>query len=416
MTTSSERPVVDFDHHSEAYTAHALQWSREMQQKHPVAWSPHYGGFWVLSGYEEVFTAARDPERFSSFHDVSPELPGPRGYQGNAIPPMATQLLPPEIDPPQHTDQRARLISLFTPQMVDPWLKGFQDVTDFCLDRCIESGEIDFVDDFAILQLTLSTCLFMGLPTEGKLDWANTIKQQPQMRPDDPDYDRIVVKGWQDIHDELTAVAADRRKNPTGDIISKIVHAFEPGREYEIVSILKTVFAGGVETTAAVLSNTLVYLDENRAARQKLIDDPGILPKAREEFMRHFTPVGGLARTATKDTVLNGQKIAEGDRLFMWFHAANHDPAKFTNPGEVILDRNPNAHVSFGLGPHRCIGSNVARKNFDILLNTVLRRMPDYALIQDRVQRYKSTGQSNSYSRLPARFTPGPRIGPEFKL
>jgi cytochrome P450 len=300
--------------------------------------------------------------------------------------------------------------------MVDPFVKDFQDVADFCLDRCIETGEIDFVEDYAILQLTLSTCILMGLPTEGKVAWANTIKQQPQMKPEDPDYDRIVVKGWQNIHDELTSVSRERRKNPTGDVISKVVNAFEPDREYEVVSILKTIFAGGVETTAAVLSNALVYLDKNHAARKSLTENPELMMRAREEFLRHFTPVPGLARTATKDTVLSGQRICEGERLLMWFYGANHDPAKFANPDDVVLDRNPNAHVSFGLGPHRCIGSNVARKNFDVLLNTVLRRVPDYALIHDRVQRYRSTGQSNSYSRLPARFTPGRRIGPQFKL
>jgi cytochrome P450 len=150
----------------------------------------------------------------------------------------------------------------------------------------------------------------------------------------------------------------------------------------------------------------LWWLEEHPEQRQRLIDEPALMEHATEEFLRVFTPVPALARTATTDVELGGQQLCEGDRVLMSFAAANRDPAVFDEPDEAKLDRFPNPHTSFGLGIHRCIGSNLARSWFQLMLRGVLDRMPDYTIDRGAARRNHSIGIINGFINMPATFTP----------
>jgi cytochrome P450 len=134
-----------------------------------------------------------------------------------------------------------------------------------------------------------------------------------------------------------------------------------------------------------------------------------MIPAATEEFLRYFSPVHAFSRTVARDTELDGQKLHPGERVLLCFGSANRDDAQFPEPDTFVPDRFPNRHVAFGLGKHRCIGSTLARHEFAVMLEEVLRRVPDYKLDRARMKRYPSIGIVNGYVTMPGRFTPGQR-------
>jgi len=178
----------------------------------------------------------------------------------------------------------------------------------------------------------------------------------------------------------------------------------------EVTSILITTLGGGIDTTTALIANALVYLHHHPEHRGRLARDESFVTSFCEEMLRYYSPVQGFARTVTTDTDLGGCALRRGDRVFLSWAAANHDPLVFDRPEEIIPERFPNRHTSFGVGAHRCVGSTLARAEFGVVLREVLLRMPDYSLADGAV-RYSNIGTANGWHRLPARFTPGRRVG-----
>jgi cytochrome P450 len=176
--------------------------------------------------------------------------------------------------------------------------------------------------------------------------------------------------------------------------------------------VLWNLVGGGLDTTTSLTSLSLLHLGTHPEDRRRLIDEPGLVHGATEEFLRFFTVNETLTRTVTADVELGGQQLARGDHLMMSWLSANRDESVFDRPDEVILDRAPNPHLAFGSGPHRCIGMHMARTMFQVLIREVLTRIPDYEVDLDRTQLYAGNPELNGVVRMPVRFTPGPRLGP----
>ena len=155
----------------------------------------------------------------------------------------------------------------------------------------------------------------------------------------------------------------------------------------------------------AAISNTLLYLSEHPDVRQRLIDDPGLIPLAVEEFLRFEAPVHASSRTVTTDTEVGDQKISAGEKVYILWASANRDPDQFENPDEVILDRRPNRHLTFGVGGHRCLGAMLARMEMQIILEQVLRRIPDFYIDPDSVRHPITVTIISGRTSLPATFT-----------
>jgi cytochrome P450 len=197
-------------------------------------------------------------------------------------------------------------------------------------------------------------------------------------------------------------------------VISTLAHLQidgEPITDGEIMEVLDLIISAGIDTTASAIACSLKYLDDDRDARQMLIENPALMPSAVEEFLRIFSPVQVLARTATRDVELGGQQISAGERVLVSWAGANVDERTFPDPASVILDRFPNRHAAFGFGVHRCIGSHFARAEMNTVISEVLKRMPDYTLASG-VRKYTAIGVIQGYVNLPATFTPGARTGP----
>ena len=215
---------------------------------------------------------------------------------------------------------------------------------------------------------------------------------------------------------ELQDEVAARRREPRDDLLSQLIHEeVEPGStlsDDEVVSVLWNLVGGGLDTTTSLTSLTLHHLDERPELRQQLIDRPELLGAATEEFLRFFSVNETLTRTVTRDVELGGQELRRGDHLMLSWLSANRDESAFERADEVVLDRAPNPHLAFGVGPHRCIGMHMARTMFQVLVREVLTRIPDYKVDRDATRFYEGNPELNGVVQMPATFTPGPRLGP----
>jgi cytochrome P450 len=409
-----EVPDVDFDHHSEEYARDPWAANIAMNTQCPVAHSSHHGGFWAVTGYEQVADVARRPEVFSSAHEL-PNTPG--RPQGTIIPASTFRALPLEIDPPEFLEWRRALNRFFSPTAAQQLRPRIEAYATWCVDQCIEQGEIDLVLDLSNAVPALLTLDIVGLPMDNWRVYANAVHSLAYTPSGTPEY-RQVEEGFGMLIKEVLEMIPQRRADPKTDLISFLTQMEIDGKKLgveDIVAVCNAMIAGGMDTTTALLASTFEYLDREQAVRRRLIDEPAMISKACEEFLRFFTPVVCVGRTVMRDDEIDGAPVSRGDRVLISWAAANLDAKVFPDPLTIDFDRDTRKHAAFGIGMHRCIGRHIARVDFEVVVTEVFRRLPDYRLIEGAAERYPTVGQINGYVKMPARFTPGPRVGPGVK-
>ncbi|MCW2750666.1 MAG: cinA2 [Aeromicrobium sp.] len=402
---SAEDVQIDFDHHSKEYADNWREISDGNLAKCPVAHTPAYGGYWLLSTYEHVSAAARDDHTFSSFHDVTGDL---NDYEGIIIPPSPVLQVPIELDPPEFTAYRKLLNPMFSPKQAASLEDEVKEMARLQMDKFCASGEGDLVNDFGSPVPATLTMRMLGLPVDDGDRYAEAVHKITYLTPESEGYSEVLEEFF-GLVAQLYDLISVRREEPEDDILSRLVASEIDGvplDDEQITSICTLIIAGGVDTTTSLFAEVIAWLDENHDERDRLIAEPDLMPKAIEEFLRFFSPTQMLARTATKDVEVGQCLIPEGDRVMLSWAAANRDPEIFDEPEKVVLDRSPNRHTTFGLGAHRCLGSNLARMELKILLTEVLTRIPDYKINREKAERYPSVGVVNGWISLPATFTP----------
>lgn len=411
--STHQRTVIDFDQHTQEYRDNWQAISDANTASCPVAFSNNHGGFWLVSDYASLSRVIRDDATFTSTHNTE-DPTDPR--QGVAIPTTPILQAPLEYDPPMYNAYRRMLNPYFSPTATRAFEPFIRQLTDSLLDRVSASGRIDLVLDLGNPVPAIATMKLLGLPLDDWEAYAEPIHTMSSIPPTDPDYGRCIA-AIQHMTGVMAGMLPRVREEPTDGLLSGLANATVNGAplpDGEVVLIAMLVTQGGVDTTTALLSNALSWLDEHRDQRQRLIDEPALMEHATEEFLRVFAPVQGLARTVTEDVEVAGQKMRAGERVLLSFASANRDPKVFTNPGEILLDRFPNPHTSFGLGIHRCIGSHFARSWFRTMLQAVLTRMPDYAIDREATHRNHAIGYINGFVNMPATFTPSEPLGVQF--
>jgi cytochrome P450 len=378
----------------------------------PIAWTDTYDGHWVAAGSRAVFEIARS-ENVSNDHDVENAR---RGYKGVTIPTPDIQrrggFL--EMDPPEQRHYRHALNPYLSPAAVARWTPMVAELVRACLDERIESGRIDFVDDLANVVPAALTLAMLGIPMRNWSIYCEPVHAGVYTPPDSPDMPRVrqrQMEMYQDLFGQFTQI----RDDPRPGLINAVATATIDGRkpdDMELVGVLALVIGGGFDTTTALTAHSLEWLSEHPTERERLSRERDtLLNSATEEFLRYFTPVPGDARTISADCEIEGTRFREGDRVWLSWAMANRDATVFTDPDRVELDRKGNRHFGFGLGLHRCIGSNVARMVFKQMLTAVLDRIPDYRCDPDGAVHYETVGIINGLQHLPATFTPGSRRG-----
>jgi cytochrome P450 len=417
-TPAAPRPgtaTVSFDHLGREFHASRLDEWAKLRQTCPVAWNPNYGGFWAVASYEDVCTVARDSRAYSSAYE--PGAADGIDYLGISGVPRKVGVPRAGIAEVEGADHEAlaRLMNrCLRPKVAQERAELMRSAARWFLDQKIETGGIDLVDDYASPVTAVLTMALIGLPTGDWEPYAELFHATIACRPSNPRYQQAVAR-VPDMLGRLQAEADSRRANPRDDMLSALVQLERDGKPFDdeaITSVLWNLIGGGLDTTASLTVLTLLHLAAHPDQRRELIEQPSLLPSATEEFLRYFTVNEQLSRTVAVDTELGGQHLRAGDRVLISWLSANRDAAQFPDPDEVILDRNPNQHVAFGVGPHRCLGLHVARTSFQILIREVLERIPDYQVSQPP-EFYDGNPLLNGLVKLPVTFTPGPRLGPD---
>lgn len=380
-----------------------------MRTRCPVAHSDQHGGFYVLTRYADVARAIRDDATFASRHDPEPESI----FKGIVQPPTPVIAIPIEMDPPEFADYRKLLNPHFSRAASERWRPFILDVTTAMLDLVVESGQMDVIDDLASPVPALLTAAMLGLPLTDWRIYSDAYHAIVYSVPGTPGFDEAVSKLMHSLQ-VCAETVAQRRAAPADDLIGVLVTARVNGEslsEQRITEICNLVLAGGNDTTTSLIGSAIHWLSSHPQERAWLAEDPKRLAPACEEFLRYFSPTQTLARTVTSDVEIAGTTLHRGDRVLLNLGAANFDPEAFDRPDEVVLSRFPNRHQAFGLGIHRCLGSNFTRIEFEVILGEMLRRIPEFVVDDARSERYQTIGQVNGWSRMPMTFIPGSRVG-----
>jgi cytochrome P450 len=402
--------VVDFDHHSDEFNLNELAFNAELRQKCPVAWNENYGGFWFLTSYAAVSQTARDGDTFA--HKYEPNAADGVDYQGEmGVPRPEGQpaLGIGEVDGPYHQALRHALAPFFSPGAVQKMRPFMEQLAHWFLDQRIGDGQMDLVLDYASPVPAILTMKLMGLPYDTWQLYANLFHSVMAVPQDSSEYAEAIAEVPAMMQGVLE-FAATRRAEAGDDLTSFLIQFEFDGKrldDAQLLNILWNLIAGGVDTTTSQTALTLRHLSTNPALRQQLIDHPELHRTATDEFLRYFSVNQQLSRTVTRDVVLGGQTLRRNDRVVISWLGANHDEQEFERPDEIVLDRAPNRHVAFGLGPHRCIGSHLARLMSGVMVKAALDRIPDYQVDLGGVHEYLGNPSMTGLGKLPVTFTPG---------
>jgi cytochrome P450 len=277
------------------------------------------------------------------------------------------------------------------------------------IDHMIGDGEADFVMQVGSPVTALVTLDILGLPLQDWRFYAERIHQTFTDVPGGGDSEA----GIPGIQKRLSETIAAHRLEPGPGLLDELIAAKiddEPLTDETVKDLVYDILVGGFDTTAGLLAGAVRWLEDKQQEREHLLTDDSYLRTATEEFLRYVSPAVGLAKTATTDFELGGEKIHKGDRMWFMYRAANWDPEEFPNPGEVDLARSPNRHVAFGSGIHRCLGSHLARAIFQTVIREFLSRVPDYRVVTEKAESYVFACVNAGYAILPVRYTPGPRV------
>ncbi len=387
-----------------------------LRREAPVFWNPEHdggSGFWAITRYADIEAIDKDPETFTSMRFTNLEEP-PEEFQE-----LRRSIL--ETDGPRHLALRKLLMRDFTPAQLrryEDFLRGLATLT---IDVALQQQEMDFVHAIAADYPIAVLARLLDTPEEMTpqlIEWGNQI-----VGFSDPEYADVLINSEeaqkyrhlpfsspvsQEIFDYGRRLAAERRDGDGDDLVSKLVNRLPedgiPLSPEHFDNYFLLLVVAGNETTRQAISHSMKALIDHPEQLQWLREHPDQMPQAVEEMLRWASPVYHFRRTATRDVELHGETIKAGDKVVMWFASGNRDDAKFDRPYEFDLTRFPNDHMTFGRGPHTCMGANLARFEMRVLFETLLPRIASIEQ-SGEIDRVRSNFV-NGIKRFPVRIEP----------
>ena len=378
-----------------------------IRREDPVHWD-EANRFWLLTRHADVRAASKDPELFSS------QAKGPWHTFDVHFSMQA-------LDGPEHRRQRAIASKGFTPRMVGRLRETAHSTIHACIDAVESAGRCEFVSALASPVPLRLIADMLGLPAE-HFDlfqrWSDgTASADLELRSSDgfaADQARLEAL----LHEE----AKRRRSEPRDDLISAVVAADAEGRldwggeesfegfsKDDLVSFAQFILIAGNETTRNAISRGMLALIEHPEQHALLRARPDLLPSAVDEILRWSSPVRVLRRVATRDIELRGKKLRAGDSVLLFYASANRDEEVFPDPYAFRVDRSPNEHITFGLGPHYCLGANLARMEIATVIGALLERLPDLRLAPGAPVRYARNPILAAIDEMQVEFTTASR-------
>ncbi|MDJ0868760.1 MAG: cytochrome P450 [Myxococcota bacterium] len=387
-----------------------LTWMREHE---PVHWSDK-DQLWIATRFDDVAAISKDQDLFTSALGVRPGTPAKIGLIDEGE--------------PRHTALRKLINKGFTPRMVAKLETVFREIVKEALDAIGPQGECDFVEEVAVPLPLLLIAEMIGIRREDRKRfhrWSDAMIAGDGNH-NNPEIMAAAVQSFVEYSTYVGEIIEDRRRNPQDDLVSILVGAKDDGvlgnfdvkhlghvdvsdehmelANDELIMLLVILMVAGNETTRNGISGGLQLLIEHPDQRQKLLDEPRLIPSAVEEMVRMVSPVRSFSRTATRDTVLRGREILEGQHILMIYPTANRDPRVFADPDRFDVERNPH-HLGFGLGKHFCLGANLARMEMRVAFEQILERFPDMEYAAGGPV-MKPSALVRTCARMDVRYTP----------
>ena len=402
-------------------------WLRDQDSLHYDAANDLY----VAARHEDIFHISRDEETYCCRFGVRPKIAGDMSII--------------TLDGAEHVRQRRLINKGFTPQRVREMIPHVRDLTNEIIDDFeakAAAGELplDFVENFAIHVPLIIICELMGLPPEQRLKmygWSDTMMAgDGHVEADSPQL-LAAAESFGEFAVMAIELIAERRADPQNDLISILTQAFDDGaltkehkaiqgvsdedrakmaengnglNDDELLAFLTVLMVAGNETTRNAITGGMLALSRFPEQRQLLLDhldDAEFMATAADELVRYVTPVLGFIRTVTVDHEYRNTKLKEGDRVLMLYGGANRDPRVFVDPDVLDLTRSPNPHLGFGIGPHFCLGANLARMEITTVFQELLTRLPDIVVPEGITPDRGDSSLVLALQHMPATFTPG---------
>lgn len=408
-TTADVSPerVVDFDVYDPSLTMPVDRMTDEAVRLAgiaPVLWSTAHGGHWVVGSYELVHHVLRHPELFSS-------------YPNNIVGAGQGKFLPLELDPPEHTAYRRALQPLFSPTRMRALEGEIRRIVVDLIEAFPDDGRVEFVSGFAHELPAHVFLALMGWPVEDAPMFTATTDVARNGRAGDTPEEAVASRA--EAAGQLFAyfrrVVDEHRErmaggDPVVDVTTAIIGSTivdpeqgeRPMTDDELVRLFFLLLIAGLHTVQGSLSWMMLQLSRNPEQRQRILDDPSVVPGAVEEVLRYEVPTS-IGRRAVQDVQLGDTHIRAGDQLILLVGAANRDAGQFEQPHSFDVEREINRHLTFGAGPHRCIGSHLARIEIRVAMEEIHARVPRYRLDPDEAM-VVAASQVRSVLRLPLVF------------
>ncbi|MDT7583443.1 MAG: hypothetical protein QOE32_993 [Pseudonocardiales bacterium] len=407
-TTVADVPahlVVDFDVYDPSLTIpvdRMQECAAELAKIGPLVYSTAHGGHWIVTRYDAVHDVLRKPEIFSS-------------YPNNLVDAGAGKFLPLELDPPEHTAFRAALQPLFSPTRMRELEVEIRRIVNELISEFAARGSAEYISEFAHELPTRVFLALMGWPLSDAPLFTEATEIALNGRPGDtPEQaNESRMQAAFQMFGYFGKVIAERRTGGADldDITSRVLRnkievdgRERPLTDEELARMFFLLLIAGLHTVQGSLAWAVLHLSQNPDQRKLLVEDPGLVPAAVEEVLRYEAAVS-MGRRAVADTEIGGVAVREGDQLLVMLCSANRDATQFHEPDAMRIDRTPNRHLTFGSGPHRCLGSHLARIELRIALEELHRRIPDYALDPNEPPTVLPS-QVRGVARMPIVFTP----------
>ena len=363
MEPLTDRDISQFDIEDRGYVQDIYGVFAEMNRRSPVTRAQTHGGHWVVTGYDAVREAATDWRTFTSEQGVMHPQAGVPD-----TPPITT-------DPPLQQLYRKLILPHFTPTAVSRLEPATRAHAHAIIDGFIGAGRADLSHEYAEVLIPL-------------VFFSDVVHLPDDLLPEF--MDKTVGTGaTPHEHSMVLAELAERFVDarydlpPRGDVMDALMNGSLDGapltRE-QVRKVATILLIGGTDTTRNVITTGLWYLAEHPDVRQKVIEQPELMPNLVEELLRLYGSVQLIGRTVTRETMVGGHRMCPGEKVVMAIAAADRDPAEFPDPGRFDMHRRANRHIAFGVGVHRCLGSNLARMEIRVALEAILGRIPDYRI------------------------------------
>jgi len=377
--TISKPPVedfaTDFDHTDPTWVANPFPIWDELRETCPVAHTERYGGAWLPTRYADVSAIAHDTEHFTSRTVVIGN-----GRPGEDAPPAPMGVAPPiSSDPPFHAMARRLMQPAFSPKSIEPYNEFTRTLCRRLLAPFADASQIDISADYAEHIPTLVIAHMIGFPPEDEelfREFVHIVLEAV----DAPVEERIEM--FEPVRIYFEKQLMDHVEHPRGDLTDFLLNAEIGGQKLapeHVFGTMVLLIVAGIDTTWSAIGSSLWYLAQHPDEAERLRHDPELMTLAIEEFLRAFAPVN-MARLVKEDFDFNGCPMKKDDWILLSFPAANRDPVVFEDADKVIIDRKVNRHAAFGLGIHRCLGSNLARMEMRIAIEEFLAHFSTFTL------------------------------------